>query len=495
MKKNIVIMMLIFLLILLFSCKEISGRAWVNEMNNNSESSPVIDPQRFVGLAELQNKLHIIAKNETLSVVSISTEKIISQPYYDSNPFDFFFRDPWGSEPNNRSPKKREFKQTGLGSGVIYKKKGKIYYIITNYHVIRGVDSIKVTIDQERYYDGETVASDPAVDIAVIKIKTKDDLKVARFGDSDKLSSGDFVIAIGNPFGLQGTMTFGIISALGRGDISTGTVNLTNFIQTDAAINPGNSGGALINIEGEVIGINTLIYSQSGGNIGIGFAIPVNIAKKIADQIIDTGKVEHGYLGIEFEELDKDKIKTLNLGDIKGGMHVLNVLEDSPADKYGLRLGDVLIELNGKKLIKSNDLTLVIGNSKPGAKVRLKILRDGELVEKEIVLSNRDEMKFSKKSKEVEAETFENYGIELTELNKNIRGQYKISSNINGVVIVKIDPRAIASRIGLKEGDVIYNINNNEIKTVDQVKKVLKNNENENYFFINRNGKKFIVKM
>ncbi|MCK4797201.1 MAG: trypsin-like peptidase domain-containing protein, partial [Spirochaetes bacterium] len=371
----------------------------------------------------------------------------------------------------------------------------KIYYIITNYHVIRGVDSIKVTIDQERYYDGETVASDPAVDIAVIKIKTKDDLKVARFGDSDKLSSGDFVIAIGNPFGLQGTMTFGIISALGRGDISTGTVNLTNFIQTDAAINPGNSGGALINIEGEVIGINTLIYSQSGGNIGIGFAIPVNIAKKIADQIIDTGKVEHGYLGIEFEELDKDKIKTLNLGDIKGGMHVLNVLEDSPADKYGLRLGDVLIELNGKKLIKSNDLTLVIGNSKPGAKVRLKILRDGELVEKEIVLSNRDEMKFSKKSKEVEAETFENYGIELTELNKNIRGQYKISSNINGVVIVKIDPRAIASRIGLKEGDVIYNINNNEIKTVDQVKKVLKNNENENYFFINRNGKKFIVKM
>ena len=480
---------ILFTIIIAFSCKNQSKSDY-----SNKNTAPVIDTSRFVNITEIQGQLHSIADNHTPSVVSIATEKTVTQNFNNFDPFDFFFKSPWNGEDRNQQPKQKEFKQGGLGSGVIYQKKGNIYYVITNNHVIDGVDKIKVIVDQEKSYDGKIIAADPDVDIAVIEVKTKDELQVAKFGDSENLKAGDFVIAIGNPFGLQGTMTFGIISALGRGDISSGRVNLTNFIQTDAAINPGNSGGALLNLDGEVIGINTLIYSQSGGNIGIGFAIPVNIAKKTADQIIDKGKVEHGWLGIYFEELTDETIKILDL-KIKNGMHVTKVMEDSPAEKAGIKVGDILLELNGKNLKKSSDLTIAIGNALPGTKVKVKVLRDGKTFDKDITLGDRSSMNTAQTEKN-DAETLSNYGIELADISNSLRQKYKISANIKGVVITSIDPRGPAANAELEAGDVIYKINNVTISSLEEMKKELKDKENStNYFFITRKGKEFIVRM
>jgi serine protease Do len=482
------LMLFILAAFVVLSCKNSSNIAGNGPM-------PVIDPHLYVNLAELQEELHAVSKNQTPSVVSISTERTITQSD-GFDPFDFFFNNPFG--PRNDQPKgnnkqkQREFKQGGLGSGVIYKKTGKNYFIITNNHVIEEVDSIKVIVDQEKSYKAELLGTDPAIDIAVVKVTTSDELVTAKFGDSDTVKQGDFVIAIGNPFGLQGTMTFGIISAIGRGDISTGKVNLTSFFQTDAAINPGNSGGPLINLGGEVVGINTLIYSRSGGNEGIGFTIPSNIVQKTADQIIEKGKVEHGYLGIEFEALNEDKIKTLDFKDIKNGMHVLNIFEGSPAEKAGVKPGDVVLELNGQKLKNSSDLTIAIGNSVPGTKITLKILRDGKIFDKEIVLGNRNDMKTAQSSK---SETIDNYGFELANLTDSLRSQYKIPSSIEGVIILKLDPNGPAGQSGLEEGDIVFKINSKKVKTVEEIKNILKDNQEENYFYIYRSGKEFIIKM
>ena len=492
MKKRIFV--LLFAMTLLFSCKAV----YHSNNNNNNEAKPVINPTLFVNLSELQAELHTIADNNTQSVVSISTEKTVKQSAQDFDPFDFFFRGPQNPQDKNNNknnqPKDREFKQGGLGSGVIYQKKGDSYYVITNNHVIEGVDKIKVIIDRNRSYDGKVLATDPDVDIAVVEIKTKDDLVIAKFGDSEKLKPGDFVIAIGNPFGLQGTMTFGIISALGRGDITGGRANLTNFIQTDAAINPGNSGGALLNLDGEVIGINTLIYSQTGGNIGIGFAIPVNIAKKIADQIIKSGKVEHGWLGIYFEELTEETIKTLNLGNIKGGMLVQSLFEGSPAEKAGIKPGDVLLELDGKQLLKGSDLTLTIGNYAPGQKVKFKVLREDKVSDKEVALGDRADMKTAT-VKSGDKELLGNYGIELAELNDSLKSQYKIPKEVTGVLILNVTQRSQAAQAGLDAGDVIYKINDKKIKSITDVKNILTDTNKSYYFFINRKGKEIIIRM
>ncbi len=487
----------LFVLIMFLSCK----KGIIGETKNSQEANeakPVFISNNFLSINELQSKLHGIAKNETPSVVFIGTEKIIKQKYMD--PFDFFFKSPWDWDERRKDfqPKEREYKQSGLGSGVIYFKRGKEYFIITNNHVVEGVDKIQVTIDQKKFYAAKLVGTDPRVDIAVIKIETEDTLQVAKFGDSDKLNVGDFVIAIGNPFGLYGTMTFGIISALGRTDIASDRLNLTNFIQTDAAINPGNSGGPLINLDGEVIGINTMIYSQSGGNIGIGFAIPVNIAKSTADQLIDKGKVEHGYLGVYFQELTDETIKKLDL-KTDYGMLVNSVFENSPAEKAGIKAGDIIIELNGKPLRKSTDLTIPVGNSKPGTKINLTVLRDNKKISIDVILGVRDEEKIVKESKDKESlkdgKVLEDYGIELVELDSNLRTQYRIPNNLNGVLINRVYHNSPAFDAGLKEGDLIFKINNKNIKNISDVENILKESNDFNYFFIFRNGRELIVRM
>ncbi|HOV15256.1 MAG TPA: Do family serine endopeptidase, partial [Spirochaetota bacterium] len=471
----------------IFGCK--SGYA-----NNNSDIkndvNPVFKNDNLKNISDLQSNLHNIAKNETPSVVFIGTEKSVTQDFVD--PFDFFFNDP-RNRRDQIDPKKKEFKQKGLGSGVIYRKKENSYYILTNNHVIEKADKIKVTVDQNKSYDAKLVGTDPATDIAIIVIETKDALQIAKFGDSDNLQVGDFVIAIGNPYGLSGTMTFGIISALGRTDI--GQSNFTNFIQTDASINPGNSGGPLLNIDGEVIGINSMIYSQSGGNVGIGFAIPVNLAKKISDEFIDKGKkdIDRGWLGVYFQELTEEMIATLDIKGIDNGMLVSRVFEDSPAEKAEIKTGDILLEVNGKKLKKTSDLTMTVANASPGTKMTFKILRDGKTITKDVMLGNRKDMDMASESL---GTALSDYGLELSELSQSFRDKNKIPSVITGVVVLKVQQGSRANQAGIEEGDVIFKVNNKRINNISELTKFLNDNKDkQNYFFIFKNGRESIVMM
>ncbi len=381
MKKTYIVFIFIFLSIV--SCIKINK----NSQDTEKKIESILPFNKNQKISDLQKQLHTIAKNGTSSVVFISSEKIITQKYFD--PFDFFFGNPQDANPNDK-PNEKSFKQTALGSGVIYKRFGNVYYIITNNHVVEGASSTKIATTNKKTYKGNILGSDPDVDIAVIKIKTNDNLNIAKFGNSNYIKVGDFVSAVGNPFGLSNSMTFGIISAIGRSNIYSDKITLTDFIQTDAAINPGNSGGPLINIFGEVIGINTLIYSQSGENVGIGFAIPVNIVKNTADQLIKKGKVKHGFLGIYYKELNEEDIKILGLNSIENGMIVTEIIKNSPAEKYEISVGDIIVEINDNIIKNSRDLAVFIGKLTPGTKMKLKIFRNNQYIIKEVILGKRE---------------------------------------------------------------------------------------------------------
>ncbi len=485
MKKSRLILSAIVITALAFAC---SKPTVVDQPSGASKGAPLPE---IKNLFDFQNQLHEIAKTETPAVVFISTEKIITQKMI--NPFDFFFQDPFGG---GGSQHERKLKQTALGSGVVYLKQKGYYYIITNNHVVEQADSIHITVNQSKSYKGELVGTDPQVDIAVIRIKTNDDLKVAKYGDSGTVQVGDFVSAIGNPFGLSGSMTFGIVSAIGRTNLQTGKINLSEFIQTDAAINPGNSGGPLINIQGEVIGINSMIYSQSGGNIGIGFAIPINIAKNTANQIIKKGKVEHGFLGIQYRDLTDQDINILGLKHIDGGILVVSVVENSPALRADIRTGDVIYQLNGASFKNGSEFAIKIGNMYPGTKISLKIMRDNQSISKDVVIAVRNENALSQNNSSGDKKAvLDNYGMELSELSGGLRSNYNIPKNINGVVVVSVDPQGLAASNGVAEGDVIYKINNSRIGSIDELKKALDNNNDSNYFFIYKNGRSVIVVM
>ncbi|HBD95208.1 MAG: hypothetical protein A2015_04615 [Spirochaetes bacterium GWF1_31_7] len=434
-------------------------------------------------IIDLQKKLHSIADNESASVVFISTEKTVKRSQQSFDPFEFFFNGRPGQE--GQIPQ-QEFKQTGLGSGVVYSKKGNDYFIITNNHVIEGADTVKVTVDGRKSYDATIIGGDNLVDVAVLKLTTKDNLTLAKIGDSSVLRTADLVVAIGNPFGLSHSITFGIISALGRGDIDRSKPGFTNFIQTDAAINPGNSGGPLLNIEGEVVGINTMIYSQSGGSIGIGFAIPVNIAKNISEQLINKGKIEHGWIGITFQEMDKEKLEKLGIKTAESGMLVLQVVKDGPADKAGLKTGDVIVKIDKSELVKSNDLTVIIGNSSPGTKLPFTFIRDKSTIMKYVTIGVRDEAVVAKQgrgeSDSSDKSAPDRYGLSLSESRE-------------GVVVNEVIPRSKAEQAGIRKGDIIYKVNNNVIKTISDFSSQTKDEKELFYFFINRNGETIIVMM
>ncbi len=483
MKKNSIVFFYMLIFLITASCKD-SGVPNVTPL----KTTPVFTNSSFTNISALQGQLHSIAESGSSSIVFIGTEKTVKQNMY--NPFEFFFND-----PGNQKPQQREFKQEGLGSGVIYHRVNNKYYIITNNHVVENADKITVTVDQSKIYEAKLLGGDPEVDIAVLEITTNDDLVIAALGNSDNLKVGDFVVAIGNPFGLSGTMTFGIISALGRSDIMSDRLSLTNFIQTDASINPGNSGGGLIDMNGTVIGINTLIYSRSGGNIGIGFAIPINVAKRIADQLVKTGKIEHGYLGVQFEELNQSSIETLGLKNVQFGMMVKKLLENGPAEKGGIKVGDILIELDGKELKKSNDLVLTVANYTPGTIVSIKLLRAGKIETVKIKLGNRIEMTGTGSTPD-KGDFFENYGFELADLNDSFKNEKKIPANISGVVVTKVVKGSLSDSAGIRQNDIIIKINNQNIKDIVSLKKILDQRKGaRNYFFIYRENTEMIVMM
>ncbi|CDF99724.1 Do family serine endopeptidase [Avibacterium paragallinarum] len=386
------------------------------------------------------------------SVVSIAVEgKQKSRFQNDDLPeeFKFFF----GPDIfKNNAP--RNFK--GLGSGVIINaEKG---YVLTNNHVIDEADKITVKLQDGREFKAKLVGADELSDIALIQLEDPKNLTEIKIADSDKLRVGDYTVAVGNPFGLGQTVTSGIVSALGR---STGSEkgSYENYIQTDAAVNQGNSGGPLLNLNGELIGINTAIISPSGGNAGIAFAIPSNMANSLAKQILEFGEVRRGLLGIKGTELNADLAKALKI-DAQQGAFVSEVLPDSAAEKAELRAGDVITAINGQKLSSFSELRAKIATTGAGQKVKLTYLRDGKSNTTSVILQQDEQANTTINNLLPALE-----GIELS--NYNVKGK-------KGVEISKIKEKSLAQRLGLKEGDVIIGVNRTPIENLEQLRKALK---------------------
>ncbi len=381
-------------------------------------------------------------KNVIPAVVNISVKgtKEVRPMFNIPEEFRFMF-------PQFNQSRQREFK--ALGSGVIIDaKKG---YVVTNHHVVEDADQIRIALSDGREYDAEKIGSDPHTDLALLQLEDFEDLTELKFDESDDLQVGDFVVAIGNPFGLGQTVTSGIISALGRTGLNI--ENIENFIQTDAAINSGNSGGALVNLRGELVGINTAILGPNGGNIGIGFAIPVSMIKSVVAQLQEYGEVRRGTLGVMGTELTPDLAKNFGYNGSNGAF-VTEIAPDGAAEKAGIQAGDIITAVNGKKIQSFAELRANIATLGAGAEVKLGLFRDG----KELTVTAKLQ------------EPTEITGSDAGQLSSIFEGVTLANYDRGGVEITKISERSIAYRLGLREGDVITSVNRDRIKTINDLK-------------------------
>lgn len=396
------------------------------------------------------------------SVVNISSTKKVKV----ASPFanDPFFRNFFG----DGMPQERV--QRSLGSGVIVSRDG---YIVTNNHVVGDADVVEVRLADERVFSAKLIGADPKSDVAVIRIDARN-LPVVRLGDSSKLKVGNFVIAVGNPFGLEGTVTHGIISALGRTGLNIG-VDYENFIQTDAPINPGNSGGALVNTEGELIGINTAILSGSGTNVGIGFAIPVNLAMNIVRSIEKTGKVVRGWMGVTVQEVTPAIAKAMGLAAPRGAL-VAEVAKNSPAATAGIRQGDILVAIDGNEVRDASSIRLFISQVAPGTRVPVRILRDGKAFTVNVTMGDLARAEVAEAQYTVKDNRFLG-GATFTELSPAVRESLGIASTVRGVVVSGVQAGSAAQSMGLGPGDVILDLNGVKTPGLPEFKQALKKME------------------
>jgi serine protease Do len=407
-------------------------------------------------LSGLSDALAEIAAAARPAVVNISTTSTVK---VEANPFNHMFNDPFFrqffGDQFNHPGQKRTYKSSALGSGVIVSKDG---YILTNNHVVKGADDIKVTLFDKREFKGKVVGIDTRTDLAVVKINAKN-LPALAFGESNAMKTGDIVLAVGNPFGLNQTITMGIVSAVGRSNV--GVADYEDFIQTDAAINPGNSGGALVNGRGELVGINTAIFSTSGGYMGIGFAIPSDMAKSVMESIVKNGKVIRGWLGVTIQDLTSDLAKSLDIKDTEGAL-VSGVEKNSPADKVGLKRGDLIVALDGKKVLDSRSLRNMVAENAPGKKVVLMVLRDGN---KETVAVTLGE--FPDHATVNNTAEYDNalQGVSVQDITASVRRASNIPDDVNGVVVASVDTSASGHTV-LRPNDVIEEVNRISIRNV-----------------------------
>lgn len=437
-----------------------------------------------------------VVKKAAPSVVNISTTKTIKlDPRRQfSMPFDDpFFRQFFGNQFRGQGQAMpRTQTEHSLGSGVIFTKDG---YILTNNHVVDGADEIKVTLsDKKTEMDAKVVGRDPKTDIAIVKINGKD-LPFATLANSDKVEVGDVVLAIGSPFGLARSVTMGIVSAMGRGGM--GIEEYEDFIQTDAAINPGNSGGALVDAEGRVVGINTAILSRTGGSQGIGFAVPVNLAKNVMDSLLKNGRVDRGFLGVAIQDITPDLAKEFKVPE-SGGALVGDVTEKSAAGEAGIKSGDVIIELNGKAVTDARTLRLAVGQMAPGTKVSVKVLRQGAEKSFDVVLKAMpaEAQTGTGNSQDQDSEESDALnGVTVGDITPAIRQELNLPPRLQGAVITELDPSTPAYDAGLREGDVVIEINHQAVKDAESAVEISKHINSKKILLrvFSRGGVRFIV--
>jgi serine protease Do len=454
------------------------------EQQEAPPAEPAEAPPPRAAVTGLPNFVDLIEQLRP-KVVNISTTSEGETPRMPPQPFgrgEDPFREFW--EPFERffgPMPPRQFRQRSLGSGFIINRDG---LILTNNHVVENATEIVVKLANEKEYKAKLIGRDAKTDIAVIKIEANDeDLSPAPLGDSDKLRVGEWVIAIGNPFGLEHTVTSGIVSAKGR---FIGQGSYDDFIQTDAAINPGNSGGPLINLEGEVVGINSAIFSRSGGNIGIGFAIPINLAKELLPELQEKGKVTRGWLGVYIQRVTPDIAESLGLEKAEGAL-VADVMANTPAAKAGIEVGDVITEFDGHKIKDSTELPTVVARTPIGRKSTVKVIRRGKVHKLTVEIGELSD-------EEVVAEgSPETYGLSVQTLTPDIAETLGIDPATRGVVVAGVEPGSAAEDAGLQRGDIILEVNRETVSDRDEYRNALKKaKQDKTVLFLVRRGENTI---
>ena len=430
-----------------------------------------------------------VAAKATPAVVFIQVEKQVpvGGMHRFNNPFDLFGDDfaerffgvPRGNRPGhpdprspNRRPRQQMYRQTGQGSGFIISKDG---YILTNTHVVGDADKITVKLTDGREFQAKQIGADPKTEVALIKIESDGDLPVLEIGDPNTLMTGEWVIAIGNPFGLKETLTVGVVSAKGRSNI--GITDYEDFIQTDAAINPGNSGGPLLNIDGEVIGINTAIYSRSGGYMGIGFAVPIDMAMSIKEQLVTSGKVTRGYVGVYLNPgaVTEEMAKSFGRNEA-GGALIAEVEKDGPADKAGIKSGDILIELNGTKIRDNTGFRNDVARIMPNKKAEIMLFRDGKQKKVTVTVGAFPEDGTLAGGSEDGSDIAEKLGFQIQALTAEVAQELGYEG-ASGVVVSDVGDGSAAAEKGLRPGMLIVEVNRSEVKSVRDFEKALKKGE------------------
>ena len=421
-------------------------------------------PQPPIGGGSAKNFVEI-AKSVKPAVVNIAATRTgKSGEGSHSSPLDDpFFRKFFGDEFHKRDNPQREPKERGQGSGVIVESNG---LIVTNNHVVNKADEIRVFLSDKREFKGKLIGTDAKTDIAIVKIEATG-LPTIPWADSEQLEVGEYVLAVGSPFGLTQTVTMGIVSAVGRA--SMGIAEYEDFIQTDAAINPGNSGGALVNVRGELVGINTAIFSQSGGNMGIGFAVPSNLSRAVMDQLVRTGKVVRGWLGVAIQDLTPELASQFGITETKGVL-VSDVMEDSPAKKAGFERADVIVEYDGKPMDSPTHLRNAVAQTPIGKKVPVKLIRDKKPKTIDVTIVEQPKslgQSGAEQNRESVAPTGILSDLDVRELNDELASRYGVKASERGVVVVGVKSGSTAEEMGVREGDIILEVNR---KTVTSLK-------------------------
>lgn len=411
-------------------------------------------------------------KHATPAVVNIATQgRVVERsPLLDDPLFRRFFDIP---------EQLRQRRTRGLGSGVIIDSTEG--YILTNHHVIENAEIIAITLQDGRHLEATLIGTDPETDVAVLQVEA-DNLTALPTADSDQAQVGDFVVAIGNPFGLGQTVTSGIISAMGRSGL--GIEAYEDFIQTDASINPGNSGGALVNLRGELIGINTAIHSPSGGNIGIGFAIPINMAHQVMTQLIQHGRVQRGHLGVGTQDLTPELAQVFDIEQQQGAV-ITQIDNDSPAERAGLKVGDVIVKVNGRPVQNSLDLRNVVGLLRTGSRIDMEVIRRGERHQIRAIITKQEKRSLS-------GETLSPYlqGAILGEIYEELRYRRR---KVEGVLVVEVAPHSPAERAGLREGDIIIAANKRPVTNLDELQQATKGQQRGLWLNLFRNGAELYI--